>query len=189
MRKLKLQVQLSLDGFVAGPNGEMDWMTWSWDDELKKYVADLTDSADCILLGRKMTDGFINYWKSVTDPADPQYDFAKRMTDYHKVVFSKTLQKSEWENTELAGRDITEEVNRLKTLPGKDIITYGGAGFVSSLIKYNLIDEYHLFINPAIIGEGMAIYKDVTGKMNLDLIRAKSFDCGIVVLCYQPIQK
>lgn len=190
MRKVKLQVQLSLDGFVAGPSGEMDWMTWNWDDELKNYVTDLTDSVDCILLGRNMTDGFVTYWKSVTqDPSNPQYDFAKKMTDYQKVVFSKTLERSEWENTELATGDVTAEVNRLKSLPGKDIIVYGGAGFVSGLIKHNLIDEYHLFINPAIIGEGMSIYKEVTGKMNLQLIKSTTFGCGIVVLCYAPVLK
>ncbi|MFI5159391.1 MAG: dihydrofolate reductase family protein, partial [Sphingobacteriales bacterium] len=153
------------------------------------YVNDLTDSVDCILLGRNMTDGFISYWKSVTDPADPQYDFAKKMCDYDKVVFSKTLNKSEWENTRLASGDITEEVNRLKNLPGKDIIVYGGAGFVSGLIKNNLIDEYYLFINPAVTGEGMTIYKDVTARMNLKLTKAVSFSCGIVVLCYQPIKQ
>jgi len=189
MRKLKLQVQLSLDGFVAGPDGEMDWMTWNWDDELKKYVNDLTDSVGSILLGRKMADGFISYWKSVTaDPGNPQYDFAKKMCDYHKVVFSKTLKKSEWENTRLAGGNITEEINRLKSLPGKDMIAYGGAGFVSSLIKHNLIDEYHLFINPAVIGDGMAIYK-AAGKMNFQLVRSTPFSCGIVVLRYRPVSK
>ncbi len=189
MRKLKLQVQLSIDGFVAGPNGEMDWMTWGMDAALLKYINDLTDSVDCILLGRKMTDGFVNYWQSVMqNPDSPEFPFAKKMCDTPKVVFSKTLERSEWDNTTLAKGDITDEVNRLKGEPGKGIIVYGGAEFVSNLIKHNLIDEYHLFINPAIIGNGMSIYKNIEKRMNLKLVKASSFDCGIVVLHYEPVR-
>lgn len=180
-----MQVQLSVDGFVAGPNGEMDWMTWNWDDEIKKYVTDLTETVDTILLGRNMTDGFIGYWKTVADNStDPQYPFGKIMYDTHKVVFTKTLEESEWENTVLAKGDIADEVNRLKDQPGKDIIVYGGAGLVSSLIQHNLIDEYQLFINPVIIGNGMPIFKAVTQKMDLKLAAATPFSCGIVALCY-----
>jgi len=187
MRKLKLQMQLSVDGFVAGPNGEMDWMTWNWDDKIKDYVNALTDSIDCILLGGHMPGGFIPYWESVAANAeDPQYEFGKKMVDTPKVVFTKTIEKSTWNNTVLAKGDITEEVNRLKAQSGKDIITYGGAGLASSLIKFNLIDEYHLFINPAIIGNGMAIFKEVSQKLNLKLVKAVPFECGIVVLCYRP---
>ncbi|HWZ04787.1 MAG TPA: dihydrofolate reductase family protein [Mucilaginibacter sp.] len=187
MRKLKLQMQLSIDGFVAGPNGEMDWMSWNWDDGIKKYVTDLTNSIDCILLGGHMPGGFIPYWESVAaNPDDLQYEFGKLMTDTAKVVFTKTIEKSEWNNTVLAKGDITEEVNHLKAKAGKDIITYGGANFASNLIKYNLIDEYHLFINPTIIGNGMTIFKDIEQKLNLKLVKAVPFECGIVVLCYEP---
>ncbi len=187
MRKLKLQMQLSIDGFVAGPNGEMDWMTWNFDDEIKKYVTDLTGSIDCILLGGHMPGGFIPYWESVAaDPANPEYPFGKIMCDTPKVVFTKTMEKSLWDNTVLAKGDITEEVNRLKAQPGKDIIAYGGANFVSNLIKYNLIDEYHLFINPTAIGNGMTIFKELRQNLNLKLVKATPFDCGIVLLCYQP---
>jgi dihydrofolate reductase len=186
MRKMKLQMQLSVDGFVAGPNGEMDWMTWNWGDDIKKYVTDLTNSCDCMLLGGHMPAGFVPYWESVAaNPDDPQYAFGKKMCDMPKVVFTRTIEKSTWNNTVLAKGDITEEVNLLKAEPGKDIITYGGASFASNLIKYNLIDEYHLFINPAAIGSGMAIFKELENKLNLKLVKASPFDCGIVVLCYQ----
>src|ERR1017187_5116273 len=128
MKKLKLQVQLSVDGFVAGPNGEMDFMTWNMDEELKNYIIELTDSVDCILLGRKMTDGFVSYWESVVaDPGNPQYAFGKKMIDTAKVVFSKTLAKSTWNNTVLANGDISEEISKLKKQSGKDIIVYGGS--------------------------------------------------------------
>ena len=95
MRKLKLQVQMSIDGYIAGPNGEMDWMVWNWDDELKKYVFELTGSVDTIILGRKMTDGFVSYWSEImSGPSDPFYSFAKTMIETPKVVFTKTLKIS-----------------------------------------------------------------------------------------------
>lgn len=188
MRKLKLQIQISVDGFVAGPKGELDWMTWDWDDELKKYVYGLTDSVDTILLGRKMTEGFISYWTDVVTnkPNDTEYEFARKMVDIPKIVFTKTLNKSEWENTRLAKGYIVEEVNQLKQQGGKGIIVYGGAGFVSSLIQHNLIDEYHVFINPVAIGKGMAVFKNLDSSFNLKLARSRAFDCGIVVNHYAP---
>ena len=102
MRKLKLQVQLSVDSCIAGPNGEMDWMVWNWDDKLKKYVFELTHPVDTIILGRKMTDGFVSYWSDLLNkPDDPFYEFAKKMIETPKVVFTKTLKKSRWANTTL----------------------------------------------------------------------------------------
>ena len=186
MRKLKLQMQLSVDGFAAQPNGELDWMTWDWDDEIKNYVSELTDSIDTILLGRKMTDGFISYWTSVlTKPDNPEYSFAKKMVDIPKVVFTKTLEKSNWQNTNLAKGDLTDEVNRLKKQNGKGIIVYGGASFVSSLIKNNLVDEYHLFINPTSLGKGLTIFGELKDKLKLALVKSKVFDCGIVLNHYE----
>ncbi len=185
MRKLKLQMQLSVDGFVAGPNSEMDWMHWNWDEELLTFVSNLTDSIDTILLGRKMADGFISHWATVVEnPNDPSRAFGKKMTDTPKVVFTKTLDKS-WPNTTLAKNDIADEVAKLKNQAGKDIIVYGGANFVSSLISRSLIDELYLFINPTAIGKGMQIFIDRT---KFQLITAKPFECGIVLLCYRPIQ-
>jgi dihydrofolate reductase len=184
MRKLKLQVQMSVDGFIAGPGGEMDWMTWNWDNKLKDYVNELTAPVDTILLGRKMAGGFISHWaNAASDPNNPEYGFGKKMTDTPKVVFSKTLERSQWDNTEVVTGDLAEEIHELKNRDGKDIIVYGGAGFDSSLIKENLIDDYHLFINPAVIGSGMAIFAE---RKNLTLVKSISFDCGIVVLQYTP---
>ena len=101
MRKLKLQVQMSVDSYIAGPKGEMDWIISNWDDKLKKYVFELTETIDTIVLGRKMTDGFISYWSDVmTKPDDPSYAFGKKMIETPKVVFTKTLKKSQWINTE-----------------------------------------------------------------------------------------
>ena len=179
---------MSVDGFVGGPNGELDFMTWTWDDKIKEYVNDLTDSVDSILLGRKMTDGFIAHWSNIVKniPGDRSYPFAKKMMDKPKVVFTKTLDKSRWENTVLAKGDLNDEIKKLKAQSGKDIIVYGGASFVSSLIKANLIDEYYLFMNPAAIGNGLSIFKSIDDKHSFKLAGSISFECGIVLLKYVP---
>jgi dihydrofolate reductase len=187
VRKLKLQVQMSVDGYIAGPNGELDWMQWNWDDELKNYVTEITEPVDCIVLGRKLAEGFIPYWATVAaNPDHAEFTAGKKFTDTNKVVFTKTLDKSEWDNTILAKGDLVDEITKLKNGDGKDIIAYGGATFVSALIKQGLIDEFHLFINPTAIGKGMTIFKELDSKQNLALVKSVSFDCGIVVLNYEP---
>ena len=185
MRKLKLQVQMSVDGFVAGPNGELDWMVFDWVDELKNYVTEVTEPVDTILLGRKMAGGFISHWASVAaDPEDPEVWAGKKFTDTPKVVFSKTLERSEWPNTEIANGELVDEVNQLKNSEGKDIIVSGGGGFNTSLIKAGLIDEYHLFTNPVALGHGMTIFGGVEPRQDLVLMNSKQFACGIVVNRY-----
>lgn len=185
MRKLKLQMQTSVDGFVAGQNGEMDWMLFDWDSILKNYVTELTDSVDTIVLGRKLAEGFIPYWKSVAEnPDDAQHDAGKIFTDLPKVVFTKTLEKSQWNNTIIENN--IEVIKDLKNKSGKDIIAYGGANFVSNLIKNDLIDEYHLFVNPVILGRGLSIFKDIEEKKKLKFIRSTPTGNGIVVHCYEP---
>jgi dihydrofolate reductase len=192
MRKLKLQVQMSIDGYIAGLNGEMDWMVWNWDDKLKNYVFESTEPIDTIILGRKMTDGFVSYWSDVmTKPDDPSsidrsHAFAKKMLETPKVVFTKTLKKSQWANTDIATGDLTDEITKLKGLKGKDIIVYGGASFDSSLIRAGLIDEFHLLINPVAIGNGMTIFKDLNEIQKFSLIKSVAFDCGILGLHYEP---
>jgi dihydrofolate reductase len=188
MRKLKLQMQITVDGFVAGPNGELDWMTSDMeDDKLYQYVNFLTDSSDTILMGRKMTDEFVNYWTNVLkNPESPEYAFAKKMVDIPKVVFTRTLDESRWPNTVLAKGDIVEEVNKLKNRPGKDLLVYGGAGFVSSLIKHDLIDEYHFFVNPVAISKGKTIFIEFGRYFKLKQIDVTPYECGVTVHNYLP---
>lgn len=176
---------MTVDGFIGGLNGEMDWMNMNWGDDIKEYVGDLTDSVDTIILGRKLADGFIPYWTSVK-PDDPQYSFAKKMVDKPKVVFTRTLQNHTWANTSLAKGAAVDEVSKIKKQDEKGIIVYGGASFVSSLIKNNLIDEYHLFVNPAAIGKGLNIFGELDGKLNLKLVKSTTFACGIVVNHFEP---
>jgi dihydrofolate reductase len=180
MRKLKLQMQLSMDGFVAGPEGQMDWMVSNWDDDLKAYVKQITEPVDCIILGRKLAQGFIPYWA-----ANPDAEGASIFNNTRKVIFTHTLDKPEWNNTILAKGDVADEIAKLKTQQGGDIIVYGGASFVSSLIEKRLIDELHLFINPAAIGKGMPIFNQGSRSL-FTLAGSKAFNCGIVSLCYKP---
>lgn len=184
MGKIKLQMQVSVDNFIAGPNGEMDWMVWNWDDKLKNYVAELTKPIEHIILGRKLAEGFIAAWaERVNDPE--MADFAHKMNDTPKTVFSKTLETINGKNTSIAGGDLVDEISRLKN-ENEEIIAYGGGNFVSSLIKNNLIDEYHLFVNPVALGNGMTIFGNLDEKLNLNLINCTAFECGIAVLRYQP---
>lgn len=180
MRKLKLQVQLSVDGFISGANGEMDWLVWNWDDALKNYVAQITEPVDCIVLGRKLAQGFIPHWA-----ANPEMEGAEKINSVKKVVFTKTLESTDWEKTVLAKGNLVEEINELKAQEGGDIIVYGGGTFVSNLLKESLIDELHLFINPAALGSGMPIFQVLTQRQDFALQQAQAFDCGIVVLVYK----
>ncbi len=183
MRKLKLQVQITVDGYIAGPNSEMDWMAFPWTEDINQYVTNITAPVDTILLGRKLAQGFIPHWAGVAaDDSNPEVEAGRKFTDTPKVVFTKNLKTSEWPNTELAGKNLVEEVNALKSMKGNDLIAYGGGEFVSSLIAENLIDEYHLFVNPAALGNGMRIFEQRT---QLKYIKSQSFACGIVVLVYE----
>ena len=188
MRKLKLQVHISLDGYITGPNNEQDWMVFFGDEKLKEYEFRLLESVDTILLGRKMTNEFISYWTEVLNkPNDSWYAFAKKLIETRKIVFTKTLTKAEWPNTEIATGDLKEEITKLKSQEGSggDIIVYGGASFDSSLIKENLIDEYYLFINPVAIGNGKTIFKDLKEIRKFTLVESIAFDSGIVLIHYE----
>lgn len=185
MRKLKLQVQITIDGFVAGPSHEMNWMQLPWTEDLISYVREITNPVDTILLGKNLAEGFIPYWEQVVkNPENPDYEGGLKFTTTPKIVFSTTLQSSQWENTIVVNGDFVKEINALKQQNGGDIIAYGGAKFVSSIIKNNLIDEYHLMVNPTIIGSGLHIFNEIGQHLALDLQECKKFDCGIALLKY-----
>jgi dihydrofolate reductase len=179
MRKLKLQVQTTVDGYMAGPNGEMDWTTVPWTDDIGAYVDALTEPVDCIVVGRKLAEGFIPAWA-----AGPEGE-EQSSIDY-KVVISNTLTKSPWENAVVAGGDLVQTVNRLKAQPGGEMITYGGSTLVSNLIGKGLLDELHLFVNPTAIGAGLPVFPSSGTRRQLRLVSVQSFDCGITALQYQP---
>ena len=164
MRKLKLQVQMTIDGFVAGPDGQLDWM-WlpgERDEVMFQKVIDLADSCDTILLGRKMLPVFTEHWENVVDnlPDSPERPLARLMVDLRKIVFSHTQTSFKGRNLEVENGDLAAAVQALKKQPGKDIMVYGGANFLSSLISLDLIDEYYIFRNPVAIGNGLTIFKE-----------------------------
>ncbi|MDF0682585.1 MAG: dihydrofolate reductase family protein [Candidatus Nitrosocosmicus sp.] len=184
MRKLRMQVQISVDGCIAGPNNEMDWLVW--DDDYIKYINEITESVDTIIMGRKMVDGFIPYWTEVMNkPEDPMNAIGKKMVEIPKVVFTKTINKSQWPNTDIATRNLADEITKLKNRDGRDIIVYGGVSFDSSLIREKLVDEFYLFVNPLIMGNGKTIFKDLREIQKLKLIESKVFNCGLVLLHYE----
>jgi dihydrofolate reductase len=201
MRKLKLQVQMSVDGFIASPNGNTDWMiwnwgpNWTWDKELQEYFTNLTLSAEHILISRQMAEeGFNAHWQNkAKDNESSQSPMAKHITKTHKVVFSKTLNKNipipgGWDNIDLVNTDFINAINELKKISNKDIFVYGGSTFVSSLIKEKLIDEFYLFINPVVIGNGLPIFHSLNEKQDLKLLFSQAFNCGIILLVYKLIQ-
>jgi dihydrofolate reductase len=188
IRKVKLQIQLTIDGFVCGPNGEMDWMVWEWDEVLKRYTTELTNSVDTFLMGRATGEGMAVYWPTVgSNPESSEEDkwMAERLNSFPKVVFSRTITHIHWNNARVAN-DIVAEVKELKKEPGKDIMIYGGADIVSSFIRENLIDEYHLFVNPVAIGKGKPIFDKVNDNLKLNLEKTIVSTTGIVVHQYVP---
>ncbi|MFA6084306.1 dihydrofolate reductase family protein [Mucilaginibacter sp.] len=187
MRKLKLQVQMTIDGFVAGPDGQLDWM-WipgERDEAMFQRVIELADSCDTILLGRKMTRGFIDHWENVVDnqPDSPEQSLAQRMVNMRKIVFSRTQTNITGRNLEVENGDLATAIQALKNETGKDIIVYGGAAFVSALISQNLIDEYFIFRNPVAIGSGLSIFKD---EKILKLDSSTVYKSGKIVNKYLP---
>ncbi|HMG41709.1 MAG TPA: dihydrofolate reductase family protein [Acidimicrobiales bacterium] len=183
MRKFKLQVQTSVDGYMAGPNGEMDWMTFPWTDDINAYIGALDDPVDCIVLGRKLAEGFIPAWAS-GPPGEDQASIDK-MNDMPKVVISNSLTESPWDDAVVAGGDLAETIDELKGRPGGDMIAYGGGTLVRDLIGKGLLDELHLFVNPTAIGAGMPVFPD-GAYQQLRLVTAQPFDCGITALHFEP---
>jgi dihydrofolate reductase len=186
MRKLKLQVQMSIDGFVAGPNGEGDFIWIAGPDAASiQKVFETADSSDTILLGRNMIPDFVKHWEEMVDnqTESPWLPLAKLMVNHRKIVFSRNQTNITGRNLEVENGDLVTAVNALKQQPGKDILVYGGAAFVSSLIRENLIDEYHLILNPVALGSGLSIFKE---KKVLKLESSITFNNGKIWNKYLP---
>jgi dihydrofolate reductase len=184
VRKFLLQVQTTVDGYMGGPNGEMDWTTFPWTDDINAYIDGLTQRVDCIVLGRKLAEGFIPAW-AAGPPGEDQASI-DWMNDTPKVVISNSLTESPWDNAVVAGGDLTETVTKLKAQPGGDMIAYGGSTLVTDLIARGLLDELHLFVNPTAIGAGLPVFATLDAYQRLRLVTAQPFDCGIAALRYEP---
>ena len=183
MRKFKLQTQITLDGYMGGPNGEMDWAHMAWSEDLDSYVTALTEPVDCIVLGRKLAEGFIPHWAA--QPENEPQEAIDKMNATHKVVISKTILESPWENAEVAS-DLVSTIDRLKGEPGGDIIAYGGGTLVASLIAEELLDELHLIVNPTAIGQGIPVFPSGDSYLGFDLLDARRFECGVAAIRLEP---
>ena len=169
---------VSLDGFMEGPNRELDWHVT--DEVFNRYVADMLNSIDTILLGRVTYQLFAEYWPTATDSEAPA------MNELSKIVFSRTLKTVDWKNSRLAKGNIAEEIATLKRQPGKDIALFGSADLASTLMRLGLIDEYRILVNPIVLGDGKPMFKNVRDRTTVKLQKTETFRSGVVVLNYQP---
>ena len=185
-KKVIYLMMVSLDGFVEGPNREIDWPII--DEELHTFVNDQQSAIDTYLYGRRMYQLMAADWPPVeTAPSMPGYmvEFSRIWKAMPKVVFSKTLDRVEWNSRLARGNNIAEEVARLKAQPGKDM-AIGGANLASTFMRLGLIDEYRLFVHPVIVGGGTPYFTALDDRLALKLVDTHTFGTGVIYLCYQP---
>lgn len=188
MRKLIFFMHTSLDGFVAGPNGEMDWI--KVDEEIFDFVATMTDKADTALYGRVTYEMMQSYWPTAGEQPDASKhdkEHSKWYNKVSKVVLSKTMQKTGLKNTRVISNQLHESINELKQQDGKNILIFGSPGASQSLLNEGLIDEFWLFVNPIILGQGMPLFKDISAATKLKLVESKTFECGVIALHYAKL--
>ena len=185
MPTLSAFLNLTLDGYFAGPKGEVDWAHRAGKDpEWNAFVAENAKSGGTLLLGRKTYEIMVSYWPTAeAKKNDPVV--AEGMNSAPKVVFSRSLDQSPWSNTKVMKGDLATEVRKLKQGANSDITILGSGSIVSQLTQAGLIDEYQLVLNPVIIGRGKSLFPDVTGIKTLRLNSTRAFGNGNVVLCYE----
>ena len=180
----------SLDGFVAGDNGELDWIRI--DDEIFDFVATMTDKADMALYGRVTYEIMQSYWpKAGKQPNASKHDkeHSAWYNKVSKVVLSKTLSEKGLDNTTVFGDQLAENITEIKKLDGKNILIFGSPTASLSLLNLGLIDEFWLFVNPILLGHGIPFYKGLTGTTQLKLIESITFMCGVIALHYETKRK
>lgn len=190
MRKLILKMSMSLDGFVGGPNGEMDWVAPSSDEESRKWSLATVESAGIHALGRKTWETLSAFYPTATIP------FAPAMNAIPKIVFTRagirvtdTPGESDivrsWTHPRVATGDLATEIAALKREPGKDIVAHAGAEFARALIRLDLVDEYRLAVHPVVLGTGLPLFSE-TARRDLELVESRSFAQGAVGNVYRP---
>lgn len=180
MRKLFWQISESLDGFMEGPNRELDYTAQVVDKDFERYGSDMLNSIDTIILGRVTYELFARYWPTATG-AD-----ANRMNELPKLVFSNKLSKVTWKNSRLAKEDVAVEVANLKAKTGNDIALLGSAGLASTFMRRGLIDEYRILVTPFVLGAGRQAFKGLKDRLDLKLLKTTTWSSGIVVHYYEP---
>lgn len=185
MRKVIWLMHVSLDGLVAGPNGEMDWI--SLDDELFEDVHELSNTADTALFGLVTYQLMESYWPTAADsPTATKHDIdhSRWVNPAPKIVFSRTLETAEWQNTRIVKDHIAEEIAELKKQPGKNLILFASPNLGSTFMNLDLIDEYWFNINPVTLGKGKPLFKDLSNMHKLKLLESKAYKIGVVKLHY-----
>ncbi len=190
MRKVILMMMVSLDGFIDGPNGEMDWIPF--EEEFQRYVNGIHGvEVDTILYGRVAYQKTGNQDQNMLvriypGPAQDIIEWVNKLDGMTKVVFSRTLTGVEGKNVRLAKGSIEDEVLRLREEPGRDMQLIGGSALVSEFIRLGLVDEYRVMVAPVLLGGGKPLFKGVVERRNLQLAKVYTFPSGLVILHYRP---
>lgn len=195
MRKLIISMNVTLDGFMSGPDCELDWHFKSWTKEMGDALCKQLLLADTIILGKVTYTAMAKFWPSkVADPCcrGEDFAFANMMNSYAKIVFSKTITSTEWNNSKLVTGNLEEEINALKKMQGMNIMVYGSGQLTDALIKSGMVDEYQLWLHPVILGKGKSLFRpDANGEQswfNFKLISTERFSSGVILLHYQIIK-
>jgi dihydrofolate reductase len=190
MRKIISMIHLTLDGFAAGPNNELNWA--SYDSDLEAYAHALHATTDAVIWGRNTYELMAGYWLTIPgnpDATQPERNHADYLDRSTKIVVSRTLDHIDWAGntkTLLIKDNIAEQINALKQQPGKDIWFLGSVGLMQTFINLDLIDEYRFNINPVILGQGKRMITDVQSKHPLTLVESNTLKSGVVTLVYVP---
>lgn len=186
MSKLIVSMMTSVDGFIEGPNRELDWPVESPD--FNAYCDDMLDHTDTMLFGRVSYEMMVKYWPAAeTNPKDDwERQFAPKMNARPKIVVSRSLDRAEWSNTRVVKGNLMGEVQALKQRATQDCFVFGGAGIISSLRQLGLIDEYRVIVHPIVLGSGTPLFTDVEARLPLRPMRSQTFDSGVVTLYYRP---
>jgi len=186
MSKLIVSMMTSVDGFIEGPNRELDWPVESPDFDA--YADDMLDHTDTMLFGRVSYEMMVKYWPPAeTDPAATEQAraFARKMNTLPKLVVSRTLARAEWNNTRVVRDNLLEEVQALKRRD-KDSFVFGGAGVIASLRRLGVVDEYRVIVHPVVLGRGTPLFTDVAERFRLEPVSARRLDSGVALLTYRP---
>lgn len=185
MRRIISFMHISLDGFVAGPNREMNWI--KVDDEIFDYVGKRISKGDTAIYGRLTYKMMEDYWPGAGNkPAATSHDIehSRWYNSAHKIVLSRTLDDAGLNRTTIIRDNLADRMKEIKQQEGNEILIFGSPTATHSLIQLNLIDGYWLFVNPIILGQGIPLFADIKEKVNLKLINTRQFNCGVTELSY-----
>jgi dihydrofolate reductase len=181
MKKVIFQMSVSLDGYIEGPNREIDWHLV--DEEFNAYAVEMLKASDTLIMGRRTYELMAGYWPTAADN-DPVVK--EQMNSTPKLVFSRTLKKVQWQNSRLAAGSIADEVARLKKVPGDGVLPVGGSDLAASFLEQGLMDELHIILTPILLGAGKTVFDGIKERYPLRLLSTQKFKSGNVMVIYEP---